>query len=91
MKDFGRWFSESNPPSQTQVAKPAAERTPLEAAAHKAWIALSECVDNLYAPDPECRCHLSPPCNDCVEHSGTRQALADAHEAIAALKKELAP
>lgn len=92
MKDFGQWFVDGGKPaSQPQAAKPSIECTPLEAAAHKAWGALSECVDNMYAPDRNCSCHISPPCSDCVDHSGTREALEDAHAAIAALKKELAP
>lgn len=34
-------------------------------------------------PKSNCSCHLSPPCNDCVEYSGLREAFSDAHDAIA--------
>lgn len=27
-------------------------------------------------PVPNCLCHLSPPCNDCVEYGGRRKAVA---------------
>lgn len=26
-------------------------------------------------PDSHCGCHVSPPCNDCVKHSASREAL----------------
>lgn len=26
-------------------------------------------------PDANCCCHIAPPCNDCVEHAGTREVL----------------
>lgn len=29
-------------------------------------------------PSPGCSCHISPPCNDCVEHSYTRELLEEA-------------
>ena len=34
-------------------------------------------------PESNCSCHLFPPCNDCVEYSGLREAFSDAHDAIA--------
>lgn len=37
-------------------------------------------------PEPSCSCHISPPCNDCVEYSGIRSALAAAKKAIAKAK-----
>lgn len=33
-------------------------------------------------PERNCSCHLNPPCNDCVEYSGIREALEFAREAI---------
>ncbi len=27
-------------------------------------------------PEANCSCHLNPPCSDCVEHSGAREAFA---------------
>lgn len=34
-------------------------------------------------PDRNCSCHISPPCNDCVENSGWREAFEFARAAIA--------
>ncbi len=34
------------------------------------------------APEKNCSCHLSPPCNDCVEWSGLRDAIANAREVL---------
>jgi hypothetical protein len=28
-------------------------------------------------PDPNCSCHVNPPCSDCVDHHYNREALAD--------------
>jgi hypothetical protein len=28
-------------------------------------------------PDPNCSCHVNPPCSDCVDHQYNREALAD--------------
>lgn len=33
-------------------------------------------------PERDCSCHISPPCNDCVEYGGRREAIAFAKEAI---------
>lgn len=33
-------------------------------------------------PDRNCSCHIAPPCGDCVEYSGLREAFADAREAL---------
>lgn len=34
-------------------------------------------------PEANCSCHISPPCNDCVENWGLREAFSYAKEAIA--------
>jgi len=34
-------------------------------------------------PAPSCSCCIAPPCNDCVEHAGLREAFEMAREAIA--------
>ena len=34
-------------------------------------------------PEANCSCHISPPCNDCVENWGLREAFSAAKEAIA--------
>lgn len=33
-------------------------------------------------PESNCSCHISPPCSDCVEWSGLREALSEARTAI---------
>lgn len=37
-------------------------------------------------PDRNCSCFISPPCNDCVDHSGVREIAENLREAIDALK-----
>lgn len=37
--------------------------------------------DELYPPDSNCSCHISPPCNDCVDWSSMRMAKRDWEEA----------
>lgn len=33
-------------------------------------------------PEPNCSCHISPPCNDCVDHAGAREAFEFAESAL---------
>lgn len=33
-------------------------------------------------PKPNCSCHLSPPCEDCAEHGGLREAFEAARDAL---------
>lgn len=33
-------------------------------------------------PESNCSCHISPPCSDCVEWSGLREALSEARTAM---------
>lgn len=45
-------------------------------------------ASNLYGecptpPDRNCSCHISPPCGDCVDYSGLREALSDMRAALA--------
>lgn len=37
--------------------------------------------ENIYPPDSNCSCHISPPCSDCVENGGAREAKAGWAEA----------
>ena len=37
-------------------------------------------------PSPGCSCHISPPCNDCVEHSYTRELLENARAFLARME-----
>ena len=34
-------------------------------------------------PDSNCSCHISPPCNDCVDYAGLRRALKEGYAALA--------
>ncbi len=37
-------------------------------------------------PDRNCSCHISPPCNDCVDYSGIREAIKRAEKVLAEVK-----
>lgn len=39
-------------------------------------------------PEANCSCHLSPPCNDCIDYGGEREAFELAKDAIAAVRGE---
>lgn len=39
-------------------------------------------------PDTDCYCHISPPCHDCVENSGIREAIELAESTLAEVKGE---
>jgi uncharacterized coiled-coil protein SlyX len=41
---------------------------------------LTEMVEE--PPDRNCSCHISPPCSDCVEYSGLREALQQSRSAL---------
>ena len=45
-------------------------------------------LDETDAPPPNCSCHISPPCNDCVEWGGMRELRADAQSLLDAARKE---
>lgn len=34
--------------------------------------------EHVHLPDRSCRCHIAPPCNDCVENNFARNALENA-------------
>jgi hypothetical protein len=48
--------------------------------------ALELLLERTEVPDRDCRCHISPPCNDCVENSGLREAVEFAQAIIAKVK-----
>lgn len=48
---------------------------------------VEELLDNVYVPERNCSCHISPPCNDCVENSGLREIVAAVCRALDARKK----
>ena len=45
---------------------------------------LKEVVENDSTPESNCSCHISPPCNDCVEHAEQRDLIARIKAALAA-------
>ncbi len=64
---------------RSQIAKQSA-------ALKLASLALSEGVEYVEEPpEKNCTCHLSPPCNDCVDHSAVREFFIDARKALAAI------
>lgn len=48
--------------------------------------ALEACLGELYAPEAGCSCHISPPCNDCVDYASIRDAIDLALAALAKAK-----
>lgn len=42
-------------------------------------------------PAPNCSCHLSAPCSDCVDYGAIREAIEQARAAIDAARKEGTP
>jgi hypothetical protein len=43
-------------------------------------------LDETIIPERNCSCHISPPCNDCVDHGGLREIVENLNEALAAVK-----
>lgn len=54
------------------------------------YLRAAECIDSLLGlidvPDPNCSCHLNPPCNDCVDYSHMRAEIERAKEMIKQLQ-----
>ena len=40
-------------------------------------------LDSYEPPYPNCRCHISPPCNDCMEYGALREAITTARAVLA--------
>lgn len=65
-------------------AEETAANALLIAAAPSLMFALELLLENVEEPpERNCSCHISPPCSDCVDHSGLREALNFARLAIA--------
>jgi predicted nucleic acid-binding Zn-ribbon protein len=45
--------------------------------------ALQDVVDELYTPEQNCSCHISPPCSDCLEYDGLRRIISNSRAALA--------
>lgn len=44
---------------------------------------LLDCIEA--PPEPNCSCHISPPCSDCVDHGSLREAITETKAAIEAI------
>ena len=44
-------------------------------------------IDITHPPEANCSCHISPPCNDCVNHWGTRELIENARAALTKVAK----
>ena len=72
-----------NPNDSEAIAEWGAN-TRLMAAAPKLKDALEYLLESTERPpEPNCSCHIFPPCSDCVDYSGLREAVAIAEEALA--------
>ena len=59
--------------------------TEAEAKLAMAREAIELCLGELDAPEPNCSCHISPPCRDCTDYAGTREAINAARACLAEL------
>ena len=58
------------------------EKRKLKAALGTCRTMLKQVVEEISVPDPDCHCHINPPCNDCVDNAGMRELLKQVHETI---------
>jgi len=63
-------------------AEMTAANARLIAAAPYMLSVLEDVEANFYAPDPNCSCHLSSPCNDCADYAGQREILSNVRSVI---------
>lgn len=47
-------------------------------------------IDTDETPERNCSCHIHPPCSDCEEYAGRRQAIDELNAALAAAREHLA-
>ena len=48
---------------------------------------LLDCIEA--PPEPNCSCHISPPCSDCVDHGSLREAITETKAAIEAINRRV--
>ena len=75
-------MADENIEFKEQLATVTAQRNSLEGALELMLERIQE------PPDSNCSCHISPPCNDCVDFGGEREAFEVAKEALASLNGE---
>ncbi len=74
------------PDLAARVIELEAENAELRKQADALAEALERAVGELYAPEPGCSCHISPPCSDCVDYAGIREVNALGHAAYRSIK-----
>lgn len=50
--------------------------------------AAEDVLDNDDTPEPNCSCHLHPPCGDCEQYAGKREIMGTLRKALRALEGE---
>ena len=80
--EFNAQLQHKNTKLEAQLATVTAQRNSLEGALELMLERIQE------PPDSNCSCHISPPCNDCVDFGGEREAFEVAKEALASLNGE---
>jgi hypothetical protein len=48
------------------------------------WLQAAVEIIEYETPKPNCSCHISPPCNDCMDYSRNRETISGANSALAA-------
>lgn len=71
---------------RTTLSRVEAERDGLRARVDLAEEIIQDLLDRMLLPppDPNCTCHASPPCNDCVEYAGIRETIEQATAFVSA-------
>lgn len=50
--------------------------------AHKLAEVLENLLLEIYIPEPNCACHINPPCSDCEKNGGLREFVKDAKKLL---------
>lgn len=87
-KDFGNSYLEFKTYGGFLIAESvSSENIHLIAAAPDLLGALEDMLEmSDEPPERNCSCHLCPPCSDCVDYSGIRDAIKKARTAIASAR-----
>lgn len=79
----GRWIGMMTSEAQAEALVALANRAGEDARVAKLREALVWLLDSYEPPYPNCRCHISSPCNDCVEYGALREAITAARAILA--------
>jgi hypothetical protein len=79
------WLSYDQSNDQDPHAFPVftTDPRPLVALIKQLGDALEGFIENDDTPEANCSCHITPPCEDCVEYAQQRELLSNATEALA--------